>query len=94
MSGHYVKDIWLKPVEGKKSASSRLDLEVWMNSKGTNDDLPFEDWHCEFLTKIYHEEGLIGLALEITNMIRGGTAQLHGKKARASYSRLRPPGTY
>jgi hypothetical protein len=36
-------------------------------------------WHCKSLTKVYREEGLIGLSIEITDMINGGDAQLHGE---------------
>jgi hypothetical protein len=89
MSGHFVKDIWLKPVEeevveGFESMSAwsqaqPRNMEVWINSKGTNDDCPFEMWHCESLTKVYRKEGLIGLSIEITDMINGGDAELYGK---------------
>jgi hypothetical protein len=42
---------------------------VYLNSKSSNDDLPYRTWRCVSLTEIYQNEGQKGLDREIVKML-------------------------
>lgn len=43
--------------------------QVFLTSKSNNDDIPYHAWHCESLSKVYREEGQLGLDREIMRML-------------------------
>ena len=51
-----------------QAVSIRQD-QVYLTSKSNNDDLPYHTWHCESLSKVYREEGQLGLDREILRML-------------------------
>lgn len=61
--------------------------EVYLNSKSSNDDCPFNTWKCDSLTDIYKNEGQKGLDREIVRMLCE-YAQIQGNHA--SVERYRP----
>lgn len=50
-------------------AVSIREGQVYLTSKSNNDDLPYHTWHCEGLSKVYKEEGQLGLDREILRML-------------------------
>ena len=42
---------------------------VYLNSKSSNDSIPFHDWKSDTLTEIYNREGQRGLDREIVRML-------------------------
>lgn len=57
MSTEYIREVNIR--QGK----------VYLTSKSSNDDIPYHAWHCESLSKVYGEEGRLGLDREIMRML-------------------------
>ena len=43
--------------------------QVLLNSKSSNDDLPFHTWRCDILSAVFQREGQPGLDREIMRML-------------------------